>query len=316
MNDTTPGHDDYRLGVENNLFVLSIDTDDDNERDDDDHLSDNNSAFVMDSEGDVGLGTQTIPVGGLGQASLAIHGERNNTNGPHVQMTTDEDDYPVFTMYPFEHDLISLSFDCYWNGTNNMSSFSGSNARLVKYADEVAIRYSSGVGQGNTITMPHAMIIGLTDGSIKLPQVYSDQVSGTYLDLAIKDNGQLGYVPSSARYKENIRDVTASDTAWIYQLQPVVFDYEAPLEGKDQIGLIAEEVELIQPALVGYKRELIYPDPVPGSPEQGEPTIVTTNIPETVSYSKLIVPMLAEIQNLRREVDQIRADIEALEQNP
>ena len=272
------------------------------------------AGVAIDSDGETCIGAFEAPVGGVGMAKLALHGAQSTTAGaPCFQFTTTEDDYPVLALYSFEHDNMAIDFDCYWDGYNTRSSDSGSNAQIVKQNDTLAFRYRSGRTQGDTVNSYLGMGISLTDGSIKMPAVYSDLLTGDTRDLYIKSDGQLGYVASSIRYKENVRNTQDSDTDWIFRLQPVMYDYKQPLEGVNECGLIAEEVVEVRPEIVSFKRELTYPEPVPGDPDQGAEAIVTiTDTPETVNYSMLIVPMLAEIQKLRTDVDAVKADIEAL----
>ena len=67
----------------------------------------------------------------------------------------------------------------------------------------------------------------------------------------VKSDGQLGTSTSSARFKQDIRDMDkASET--LLSLRPVTFHYKPELdpEGIAQFGLIAEEVEKVNPDLV------------------------------------------------------------------
>jgi hypothetical protein len=67
----------------------------------------------------------------------------------------------------------------------------------------------------------------------------------------IKSDGQLGTSTSSARFKQDIRDMgKASET--LLALRPVTYHYKPELdpEGIAQFGLVAEEVEHVNPDLV------------------------------------------------------------------
>jgi uncharacterized coiled-coil protein SlyX len=67
----------------------------------------------------------------------------------------------------------------------------------------------------------------------------------------VKSDGQLGTSTSSARFKQDIRDMDeASET--LLALRPVTYHYKPELdpEGLAQFGLIAEEVEQVNPDLV------------------------------------------------------------------
>ena len=84
-------------------------------------------------------------------------------------------------------------------------------------------------------------------------------VSGAgVMGVAVKVNaaGQLGTAPSSARFKENIKPMDKASEA-IHALKPVTFRYkhEVDPEGIPQFGLVAEEVEKVNPALVARDAE-------------------------------------------------------------
>jgi len=67
----------------------------------------------------------------------------------------------------------------------------------------------------------------------------------------INSSGQLGTVQSSARFKQDIKPMEKASEA-LLKLKPVTFRYKEELDpdGIPQFGLIAEEVEKINPDLV------------------------------------------------------------------
>ncbi len=67
--------------------------------------------------------------------------------------------------------------------------------------------------------------------------------------VVIDGAGQLGVIPSSIRYKENVQDMNEKSSP-IFNLRPVIFSYKADTSHKEQFGLIAEEVNKVMPALV------------------------------------------------------------------
>jgi hypothetical protein len=69
--------------------------------------------------------------------------------------------------------------------------------------------------------------------------------------LIIDTNGHLGTVTSSARFKEAIKPMEKASEA-ILALQPVTFRYKHELDpdGIPQFGLVAEQVEKVNPDLV------------------------------------------------------------------
>lgn len=101
-----------------------------------------------------GIGTGTIPHGGIGIGGVAIEGPDSDVDGPHVQMTTDSDNYPLFQMYMWSHDAMGLAFDSYYDGANWKSSDAGSNFLITKAGDIIKLFIDSGVaaGSNNTFT--------------------------------------------------------------------------------------------------------------------------------------------------------------------
>ena len=69
--------------------------------------------------------------------------------------------------------------------------------------------------------------------------------------VVIGSNGQLGTVTSSARFKEAIKPMDKASEA-ILALEPVTFRYKQELDpdGIPQFGLVAEQVEKVNPDLV------------------------------------------------------------------
>ena len=68
----------------------------------------------------------------------------------------------------------------------------------------------------------------------------------------INANGQLGTIQSSARYKEAVKPMDKASEA-ILELKPVTFRYKEEIDpaGVPQFGLIGEEIEKVNPDLVG-----------------------------------------------------------------
>jgi hypothetical protein len=82
--------------------------------------------------------------------------------------------------------------------------------------------------------------------------IYGQSPAGAAVALYIDANGQIGTNPSSGRFKEHVQEV-GNISNCIYQLRPVSFQYKGDACTTDksiQYGLIAEEVEKINPGLV------------------------------------------------------------------
>jgi len=155
------------------------------------------------------------------------------------------------------------------------------------------------------------------NGSLFLPQVYNDANVSTARDLCIQADGKLTYCASSSIiYKENIANLSLSDTSWIYDLQPKIYDR---IDGsrENEIGLIAQDVALINPDLVTYKRittDNVICNWVEADNEKQcytEQTFTISDEPETVEYgrSDFIVSLISEVQNLKSENDLMKASL-------
>jgi hypothetical protein len=134
--------------------------------------------------------------------------------------------------------------------------------------------------------------------------------------------GQIGYDSSSVQDKTNIEDLDQSGS--VLALRPRKY-----LKGDVPMwGLVAEEVKAdvgdTIPNLISYKvnkvTEEVLIDPnewIDGDVPQYQTIVVETQItddPATVNYSRLIVPMLKEIQNLNARITALEAEVEKLKQ--
>ena len=74
-------------------------------------------------------------------------------------------------------------------------------------------------------------------------------VTGT--PVVVSSDGQLGVAPSSERFKEGVKPIEEASEA-ILELHPVTFRYKKELDpdGIPQFGLVAEQVEKVNPDLV------------------------------------------------------------------
>jgi hypothetical protein len=143
--------------------------------------------------------------------------------------------------------------------------------------DSAAIRIGSAGAQTNTYI---AGIYGVT--SFGIP-VY------------INSLGQLGTVPSSRRYKEDIQDM-ADASSGLLRLRPVTFRYKKPSDDGSkpvQYGLIAEEVAEVYPDLVARSAD-------------GQI--------ETVKYQLLDPMLLNELQKQHATITAQQEQIRSLEE--
>jgi hypothetical protein len=116
--------------------------------------------------GRLGLGTTTVPHGGIGSAMLALDGPDASASGPHIQATTASDDYPVFQQFNYSHDSVGFIFDAFYDGAWK-SSDAGSNFLLYKISDELRMGYDSGNAQGAAVSWTYGFFFD-TSGNLGL----------------------------------------------------------------------------------------------------------------------------------------------------
>lgn len=135
-------------------------------------------------------------------------------------------------------------------------------------------------------------------GNITSLATYSATVGGTNRDVYVDNTGLIGYVTSIRASKTNIQPLATLN--WLYQLTPVSFNYRKKdsqgaytfdADGPIQYGLIAEDTEKFNPDLCFY-------DDIDGEKRL-----------RGVNYTKLITPMLKAIQDLKAEVDSLKAQL-------
>jgi hypothetical protein len=82
------------------------------------------------------------------------------------------------------------------------------------------------------------------------------QSSPNGLQVVVNSDNKLGTVPSSKRFKEEIKPMDKASEV-LFSLKPVGFRYKKPLDpaGTSQFGLVAEEVEKVNPNLVVRDKE-------------------------------------------------------------
>jgi hypothetical protein len=114
----------------------------------------------------------------------------------------------------------------------------------------------------------------------------------TGVPVIVDSSGHLGTTTSSARFKGEIQPMDKASEA-ILSLKPVTFQYKHDLdpEGIPQFGLVAEEVEKVNPDLVARD-------------EQGKPY--------TVRYDAVNAMLLNEFLKEHRKVEQQESTIAQL----
>ncbi len=112
-----------------------------------------------------------------------------------------------------------------------------------------------GSSAGTGVTTANNVIVIGTPGfnvsnSCFIGNIYG-QMAGFGTPVYINSSGQLGTSTSSQRFKDNIKPMDEASEV-LFALKPVTFRYKKELDpaGTPQFGLVAEEVEKINPDLV------------------------------------------------------------------
>src|SRR5215472_10736792 len=185
-------------------------------------------------------------------------------------------------------------------GNNNIAIGYSAGGSLTTGSNNIDIG-NLGVGaEANTIR------IG-TEGT--QTNIYVAGVSGVTvaggIGVIVDSSGHLGTSTSSARYKENIQPMDKASEA-ILSLQPVTFRYKHELDPKGipQFGLVAEQVEKIDPDLVARDQ-----DGKPYSVRYEAINAMVLN--EFLKAHRRIIAQESEIQELRGAVTEMKAMLES-----
>ena len=152
-----------------------------------------------------------------------------------------------------------------------------------------------GLGAGAGVTTASGVIcIGNVGANVSdscyISQIFGRTSSGG-TTVFINSDGKLGTTVSSRRFKEEITPMERSSEA-LFALKPVTFRYKKGMDpqGMSQFGLVAEDVEAINPDLVVRDKE---------------------GKPYSVRYDQVNAMLLNEFLKEHRKVEQQRKDFEA-----
>ena len=162
---------------------------------------------------------------GAGNTAMGFQTLFSNTTGNH-NAAVGEDALSGNTTGSFN---IALGYGCGGNVTNGSFNIDIGNKGFA--------------GDNSTIR------IGTSHSATFIAGISGVAVTGTA--VVVNSNGQLGVAPSSARFKTEIKPMDTASEA-ILALKPITFRYNHELDPKGtlQFGLVAEEVEKVNPDLV------------------------------------------------------------------
>ncbi len=163
------------------------------------------------------------------------------------------------------------------SGNNNIAVGYGAGNLLTTGDNNIDIGNSGVGGESNTIR------IGSGQSTTFIAGILNILASGIAVFIN-PSTGQLGVIPSSRRFKDDIANM-ADSSSGLMKLRPVTFHYKSdrnPSGPTLQYGLIAEEVAEVYPGMVAYSAD---------------------GKVETVMYQFLAPMLLNEYQKQQRRID-------------
>jgi len=144
-------------------------------------------------------------------------------------------------------------------GERNTASGFAALARNTTGSRNVAIGFQAGenatTGSGNVYIGAGMLGVAGENNACYIASI-DRHTSPSGVAVLIDSNNKLGTIMSSRRYKEDITPMNNTSEA-LFSLKPVTFRYKKELDpqGVQQWGLVAEDVQRVNPALVALDKE-------------------------------------------------------------
>ena len=186
-----------------------------------------------------------------------------------------------------DHNTANGSSALFINDTGNNNTALGFRAGSNQRTGSNNIYIGAGLigvdGESNTIHIGKNITDTFIDG------INGATASGGAAVFVVGEGGKLGTMPSSARFKDEIKPMDKASEA-ILALRPVSFRYKKEVDPQRvaQFGLVAEDVEKINPDLVIRDA-------------QGRP--------QTVRYEQVNAMLLNEFLKEHREVAELKSTV-------
>jgi hypothetical protein len=191
-------------------------------------------------------------------------------------------------------------------GNNNTAVGDGALANNTSGSDNTVLGSFTGV---NISTANNVICIGAdgqnVDNSCYIGNIFgATSVMGA--PVLINSNNKLGTMTSSKRFKEDIKPMDKASEA-LFSLNPVAFRYKKEIDPArtSQLGLVAEEVQRVNPDLVVRDQE-------------GKPYTVRYDqvnamlLNEFLKEHRAFVEEQRKVQDLQATVTQLRKDVETV----
>jgi hypothetical protein len=144
------------------------------------------------------------------------------------------------------------------NGSNNTAEGVNALDHSVGGSANVALGFGAGenvTSASNVICIGASVPGANTSNTCFIGNIFGVTSSGG-VNVLVNSNGKLGTVPSSQRFKDNIKPMEQASEV-LYTLTPVTFRYKKEVDptSASQFGLVAEDVEKVDPDLVVRDKE-------------------------------------------------------------
>ena len=221
---------------------------------------------------------------GVGNAANGYGALVNNTTGYHNAANGFQALYSNTTGYANTGIGYEALLNCTGAGNTALGYLAGQN--LTTGDDNIDIGADGVAGEAGVIRIGRSFI-----NSAYIAGIFDVPVFTGTTPVYVNSVGQLGTAGSSARFKQNIRSM-GSESEVLLALHPVSFQYKAELDPKGipQFGLVAEEVDKVDPDLVIRDAK---------------------GKPYSVRYEAVNAMLLSEFLKEHRKVEQQRKDFEA-----
>jgi hypothetical protein len=131
-------------------------------------------------------------------------------------------------------------------------------------------------------------------GNLVCTKIYNTGFTSTNTrDVSVKDDGRIGYISSSKRFKKNITNIEKEYSEnLIYNSRPVFYSPIEDLTETKLLGFIAEEIAELDPKLVYFDDD---------------------NLPCGLDYKLFTVHLVKVAQEQKKTIDDLQSKLEAME---
>ncbi|MGC1321016.1 MAG: tail fiber domain-containing protein [Candidatus Udaeobacter sp.] len=237
----------------------------------------------------VGAAALLLNTAGSSNTGLGADALLNNTSG--MQNTATGDSALLANTHGSINTALGDGALAANNGDANTAVGNGALFNNTTGSGNIALGFNAGSGVS---TANNVICIGAdgnnVDNACYIGQIFSSTVSASA--VFVNSNGRLGTMTSSQRFKQDIKPMDNVSEA-LYSLKPVSFRYKKEFDsaGAPQLGLVAEEVEKVNPDLIIRDKE---------------------GKPYTVRYEQINTMLLNEFLKEHGKVEKLEAALDTV----